>query len=85
MADKQYDNKGRFAIFINDKKRDGKKDADMKGTYTDLDGVEYWVDAWRGKKQDGSVYYSGSIKPKDAAKSAPRRATVNKPEDNGDW
>jgi len=84
MADKQYDNKGRFAMFINDKKREGKKDADMKGTYTDLDGNEYWLDAWRGKKADGSVYYSGSIKPKGDKPAGARRAPA-KSEDNGDW
>jgi hypothetical protein len=84
MSEKTYDNRGRFAIFLNDKKREGKKDADMKGTYTDLDGIEYWMDAWRGKKADGSIYYSGSIKPKGEAKAGPRRAASPKTEES-DW
>ncbi len=84
MSEKTYDNRGRFAIFLNDKKREGKKDADLKGTFTDDNGVEHWMDAWRGKKQDGSIYYSGTIKAKDAAKSAPRRSAPAQTEES-DW
>ncbi len=43
MAYQQRDNSG--SVFRNDRKREGKKDADFAGSAM-IGGVEYWVDMW---------------------------------------
>jgi len=44
----QYDNTNRGSIWKNERKREGKQDADFTGTLN-VDGKEYWVNAWRRK------------------------------------
>lgn len=61
----EYDNKGRFTLFKNEDKREGKKDPDYKGKYTDMDGVEYFADAWINTSKAGTKYMSGKMKRKD--------------------
>ena len=67
-----YDNKNTFSLFRNTKKREGKNDADFNGTFTDADGNEYWINAWsKTPKNGGDKFLSGSVRRKEAARSAP--------------
>ena len=68
----EYDNTNRFTLFRNNRKRDGKKDADFNGTFTDQDGKEYWMNAWSTQpKNGGEKFLSGSIRLKEAQNDAP--------------
>ena len=50
----EYDNRNRFTLFKNTRKREGKKDPDFNGTFTDKNGDEYWINAWTTTpKSDG--------------------------------
>lgn len=61
----EYDNRNRFTLFRNNKKRPDKKDPDFTGTFTDADGKEYFIDAWsQTPKSGGEKFLSGSIKIK---------------------
>lgn len=58
----QYDNTNRFVIFKNDR-----KDKDTSPDYTgtlNVDGVEYFLDAWLKDGKKGK-FFSGRIKRKD--------------------
>lgn len=72
----EYDNRNRFTLFRNNRKREGKKDADFNGTFTDANGVEYWINAWSTQPANGGEkFLSGSIKrkePKDNGAPPPR-------------
>ncbi len=62
----EYDNRNRFTLFRNNRKREGKKDADFNGTFTDANGVEYWINAWSTTPNNGGEkFLSGSIKRKE--------------------
>ena len=68
----EYDNTNRFTLFRNNRKRDGKKDADFNGTFTDQDGREYWMNAWSTQpKNGGEKFLSGTIRLKEAQNDAP--------------
>jgi hypothetical protein len=69
MAD--YDNNNRGSVWKNEKKRPGKQDADFTGSLN-VNGVEYWVNAWKRKEgaSDKSPALSFSIRPKDDQRSA---------------
>lgn len=61
-----YDNTNRGSIWPNKKKRPGKQDADFTGSLN-VNGVEYWVNAWK-RKEDASPdapSLSFSIRPKE--------------------
>jgi len=64
----QYDNTLRGSIWPNHKKQTANH-PDFTGSYTDENGKEFWVSAW--KKKDGAndkaPVLSFSMKPKDAA------------------
>jgi hypothetical protein len=62
-----YDNTNRGAIWPNDRMREGKKDPEFTGSL-DVEGVEYWVSAWRRKPdaKPGAPSLSLSINRKDA-------------------
>lgn len=63
------DNSG--ALFKNDKKREGKSDADYQGQVT-IDGREYWLNAWLNTTKDGkSKYMSLKAKAKTGGKPKP--------------
>lgn len=66
-----YDNEMRGVLFQNDRKREGKKDADHRG-HLQIAGVKYWVDAWENEK-DGKRYLSLKLK-EDGATAAPTPA-----------
>lgn len=69
----QYDNKNRGAIWGNKDKTE-EKHPDYKGSLN-VDGVEYWVSAW--KRKEGAAAkapaLSFSIKPKEDNKPAGKR------------
>lgn len=67
MAD--YDNRNTFILFVNDKKGNDKA-PDRSGTFTDAEGVEYYMDGWIKLGKNGP-FLSGKVKPKDAAKTKP--------------
>lgn len=63
----EYDNKNRFTLFRNTRKREGKNDADFNGTFTDENGREFWINAWSTTpKNGGDKFLSGSVRLKDA-------------------
>ena len=76
----EYDNRNRFTLFRNTKKREGKKDADFNGTFTDANGKDYWINAWStAPKNGGEKFLSGSIKrkePKADDAPPPRKAAA---------
>ena len=77
----EYDNTNRFVLFRNNKKREGKKDADFNGTFTDENGKEYWMNAWSTTPSNGGEkFLSGSIRVKEARSDAPPRTDTKKVE-----
>lgn len=72
-----YDNTNRGILSRNDRKE---KDthADHRGTLN-VDGVEYYIDAWVKDRKDGSgKFFSLSVKRKNAVVNAPPAATDSK-------
>jgi len=59
-----YVNTNRGALFKNDKKETDRH-PDYKGNL-DVDGVDYWIDAWVKTAESGRKYMSLSIKKKEA-------------------
>lgn len=69
----QYDNRNRIVVFRNNRKREGKKDADFNGTLTDENGREFWVNLWTTDPENGKEkFLSGSVRLKDAPREQPR-------------
>jgi len=66
-----YDNTNRGAIWPNDRMREGKKDPEFTGSLN-VDGVEYWVSAWKRKPhaKHGAPALSFSVNRKDANKAS---------------
>ena len=50
-------------LFTNDDKREGKKDADLRGE-ANIEGRPYYVSAWRNTSKNGQEYLKLSFKPK---------------------
>jgi len=76
----EYDNRNRFTLFRNTKKREGKKDADFNGTFTDANGKEYWINAWStAPKNGGEKFLSGSVKEKESRGETPRSQARTSP------
>lgn len=68
----EYDNRNRFTLFRNNRKREGKKDADFNGTFTDENGREYWINAWSTTpKSGGEKFLSGSVRLKEEQGTQP--------------
>lgn len=76
---KQYDNTNRGILSRNERKE---KDThpSHKGSIN-VEGVEYWLDAWTQERKDGSgKFFSLSVKRKDAQNTpAPKQAAAPKP------
>ena len=72
-----YDNELRGVLFRNSAKRDGKQDADYRGNIQ-VNGVEFWLDAWLATSKDGTKYMQLRAKPKVAPRPAatPSRAAA---------
>jgi hypothetical protein len=74
----QYDNTNKGILSRNDRKE---KDThpSHKGSIN-VDGVEYWLDAWTKERKDGSgKFFSLSIKRKEGQSAPPPRASAPKP------
>ena len=60
-----YDNTNTGALFVNDKQGNEQR-PDSKGSIN-VDGVEYWISAWRKTSKDGSKkFLSLQVERKDA-------------------
>ena len=77
-----YDNTNRGAIWQNDRMREGKQDPQFTGSLN-VDGVEYWVSAWKRKPdaKQGSPSLSFSVNKKEANK-APNPGNQAQPADD---
>jgi len=66
----EYDNNNRGAIWPNDRMREGKQDPQFTGNLN-VDGVEYWVSAWKRKPdaKQGTPSLSFSVNRKEANKA----------------
>jgi uncharacterized protein (DUF736 family) len=58
----QYDDTNRGALFRNERKV-GDKDPDHNGMLN-VDGKEYWLNAWVKTSKNGRKFFSLSVKPK---------------------
>ncbi len=68
MAEQQYDNTNRGAIFKNDRKE---KDThpDLGGTIN-VEGKDFYINAWKKESKGGKPFYSLSVKEKVAKDQA---------------
>lgn len=78
MAETQYETNNRWVLFKNDRKTKP-TDADYTGTLN-IEGAEYWLNAWSPKTPGGKMVLSGSIKSKNykgtpTARPAPAATT----------
>jgi uncharacterized protein (DUF736 family) len=60
----KYDNTNRGTLFRNDDKTDDKH-ADYRGNIN-VEGTEYWIDAWINESRKGTKYMALRLKPKEA-------------------
>ena len=64
-----YDNTNSGALFKNkDKDSEHPNWADYRGN-VNVDGDEYWIDAWIKKSKKGETYMSLSVRAKDAPRA----------------
>jgi hypothetical protein len=68
MADKQYDDTNRGALFKNADKSD-EKHADYRGEIN-VNGELFWLNAWLKTSKKGTKFLSLSVKPKQTAGAA---------------
>ena len=65
----EFDNTNRGALFANDK-----RETDLHPTHTgsiNVEGVDYWLNAWVKTSKAGRKFFSLSVKPKEPQASAP--------------
>lgn len=75
-----YDNTNRGALFVN-----GKKESDQHPDWQgqiDVDGVGYWISAWKKKSKSGDPYMSLSIKPKEQKRAPQNTRRPPPPQDD---
>lgn len=70
-----YDNTDRGVLFKNLDK-DKETQADYKGNIN-VNGVEYWLNAWIKRDRNGNNFMSLSVKPKQPAPQVANRANVS--------
>lgn len=58
----QYDNTNRGALFRNERKAK-ETDPDHTGSIN-IDGKEFWLNAWVNESRDGRKYFSLVVNPK---------------------
>ncbi len=66
----EYDNRNKGAIWPNDRMREGKQDPHFTGSLN-VDGNEYWVNAWKRKSdaKQGSPSLTFAVNRKDQNKA----------------
>lgn len=76
-----YDNTNRGAIWPNDRMRSDKKDPEFTGSLN-VEGVEYWVSAWKRKPdaKQGAPSLSFSINKKEANRAPNPQASRQEPD-----
>ena len=81
----EYDNNNRGAIWPNDRMREGKQDPQFTGNLN-VDGVEYWVSAWKRMPdaKQGSPSLSFSVNRKEANKAPNPQSATEAPDDFDD-
>ena len=60
----EYDNSNRGVLFKNDRK-EKETHPDYKGSYTDVNGNDHWLNAWLAKDKNGNTYMRLTTKLKD--------------------
>lgn len=83
VNDKQYDNTNRGALFKNDKTGGNPNWPDYRGNIN-VNGAEFWLDAWLKKSKDGKTYMSLSIKPKQPQSEKPETTAAASSDPNDD-
>lgn len=78
-TDQTYDNELRGSLFRNDRK-EKETHPDYTGS-CQIDGVEYYMNAWIRESKAGKKYFSFSFKPKDAPAA---NSVVITDDDDGD-
>jgi uncharacterized protein (DUF736 family) len=76
---KEFDNTNKGSLFKNDKK-EADTHADYKGQIN-VNGQEFWINAWINTSKQGTKYMSLSISPKDRQISEPTRKATQVDED----
>lgn len=69
-----YDNTNRGALFRNTRK-ENPKHADYNGTIN-VDGHDYWLNAWLDESKDGKKYFSLAVKRKDGTADRPEQKAL---------
>ena len=67
----QYDNTNRGALF-----RNNRKEQDSHPDHTgsiNIDGKEYYLNAWIKTSQNGNKFFSLSVKPKESQTASPAK------------
>ena len=72
----EYDNERKGVLFINDHKASDKH-PDFKGQCT-VEGIEYWLDAWKNVSQNGKKFLALKLRPKEQRTETP-------PGDDDSW
>lgn len=76
---KEFDNSNRGSLFKNDKKTTEQM-PDYKGQIN-VNGEEFWLNAWLKTSKQGTKFMSLSISPKDRQVSEPTRKATQVDED----
>ncbi len=63
-----FDNTNRGALFKSDR-REKETDADYRGSIN-IDGRDFWLNAWIKESKAGSKYMSLSVRPKETSAQA---------------
>ena len=71
---KEFDNTNRGSLFKNDKKTTEQM-PDYKGQIN-VNGEEFWINAWLKTSKQGTKFMSLSVSPKDRQVSEPTRKSI---------
>lgn len=71
---KEFDNTNRGSLFKNDKK-EAETHPDYKGQIN-VNGEEFWINAWLKTSKQGTKFMSLSVSPKDRQSSEPTRKSI---------
>ena len=71
---KEFDNTNRGSLFKNDKKTTEQM-PDYKGQIN-VNGEEFWINAWLKTSKQGTKFMSLSVTPKDRQVSEPTRKSI---------
>ena len=74
----EYDNNNRGVLFKNDRKTEGDKKPEYTGSLN-VDGVEFFLDAWLKVGKSGVKFMSVSVKRKDKQTTAAQQRTPSMP------